>query len=101
MTSKTKNGLIVSGLVLGTIGVVYLIMKNQKSNTTNTSLVDKIFKHMVSINPDLANYQPQYLTSIGNEPLIYLNAWSAAIDNNSPTFTYNGMTWRTSDGIGQ
>lgn len=101
MTSKTKNGLIFSGVVLGIVAVVYFIMKNQKNNTINNVLVEKIFQHMLASNIALVDYKPQYVTSLNNEPLGYLNAWSAAIDSKSPTFYYNNITWRTSDGVGQ
>jgi Tfp pilus assembly protein PilV len=103
MNNKTKNGLIVTVVVLGIVSVLYFSFFNKKSSTTSQlqQLIDKIWGNMVSNNSALQPYKSQYQISLKGEPLALLVAWSSAIDNGASTFTYNNTTYDTASGVGQ
>jgi Tfp pilus assembly protein PilV len=104
MNSKTKNGLIVTVVVLGLVSVLYFSFFNKKSSTTTSQLqqlIDKIWSNMVSNNVALQPYKSQYQISLKGQPLALLMAWSSAIDNGASTYTYNNTTYDTASGVGQ
>jgi hypothetical protein len=101
MDTKTKNGLIVSGVVLGLFALYFIITKKGKVSNNTTPfptppptndpyfMVDKPTKikeiqDYVSQNGSLFLFADTYAKSLDEA----INAWYAAIQKNQPTFTF-------------
>jgi hypothetical protein len=100
MDTKTKNGLIVSGVVLGLFALYFIITKKGKVSTNTPFptpspsndpyfMVDKATKikeieNYVSQNGSLFLFADTYAKSLDEA----VNSWYSAIQKNQPTFTF-------------
>ena len=94
MEAKTRNGLIVAGVV--GIGV-YFAYKSYRKRTLGglTSSQNIVLKYLESIYAGETQGHTDFVKSADKT---YIGAWATAIKNGNSVFTYNGNVYNTVGG---
>ena len=110
MDAKTKKGLIVTGVVVGLVGLAYFLLKKivptpvDCTKDSNSKTLDElkfcVWNHMILNYPSAATKENEkYIKS--NYPftdLAFMRVWDSAIRKNDPSFTYSGKKIDTTNG---
>jgi hypothetical protein len=93
MEAKTRNGLIVAGVV--GIGV-YFAYNSYKKQTLGglTSKQNIVLKYLEST----FGADTKHTDFVKSADKTYIGAWASAIKNGSSVFTYNGSVYNTAGG---